>query len=130
MTSIVEQWKPVPGFQGFYSISNWGRCISIAKGKPVLLKPSRSRAGHNRRYQVYNLKPAPMQQKLIKVHRLVAEAFIPNPKGKPQVNHIDGDPTNNRVDNLEWVTDAENKAHAYKLRKLPNSSTPHAACQL
>lgn len=58
------------------------------------------------------------------VHRLIAQAFIPNPHNKPQINHIDGNPLNNNIENLEWVTDSENKYHAHRTGLINNRKTP------
>jgi len=87
-------------------------------GKRAILKPATDKKGY-KRVGLF------VDGRLVtrKVHRLIAEAFIPNAHDKPQVNHIDGDKANNRVGNLEWVTQSENKKHSFALGLEDNNGS-------
>lgn len=104
--------KPIPGYVGRYDVSDTGEVRSLNymhTGKARVLAGVLYRG--YRRVWLYR---GDTQTRIRKtVHILVAEAFIPNPEGKPQVNHKDGDKTNNGWRNLEWATHAENTKHAY-----------------
>lgn len=103
-----EVWKPAPGFEDNYEVSNFGRIRNSATKKVLVVTPNKK--GYVvARLSVHNVKYS------IKMHRAVAIAFIPNPNRKPQVNHIDGNKSNNNVGNLEWATNGENQKHAFKM---------------
>lgn len=104
----MEIWKDIKGFEGRYQVSNMGR-VKTLKGE-TWIKPAHLNHWGYPRVQFRISKTS--KSKNYAVHRLVAQAFIPNPDGKPEVNHKNGIKTDNRVANLEWCTPAENTRHA------------------
>lgn len=98
-------WKDVIGYEGLYRISSKGDIFSIRSDRQM------KTLQNSRGYVCCNLDNGSGGRNSV-VHRLVAMAFIPNPHSKPYVNHINGIKTDNRVENLEWCTHAENMQHA------------------
>lgn len=130
MTSIAikEVWRDIPGFEGYYQVSNLGRVKSLIGwnghgyiNRERIIKPSLTSTGY---YKVDLKKNG--KRKVYKLHRAIAQAFIPNPQGKPFINHIDGNPLNNDISNLEWCTNQENIQHGYKLGLIPSTMEHHA----
>ena len=116
----VEEWKPIKGYEGLYEVSNFGRVKSLDRinccGKRVQSKLFSTQAKKNYITVVLNNDG---NSKTFRIHRLVAQAFIPNPENKPCVNHKDGNKQNNHVNNLEWCTHSENMKHAHDTGLLP-----------
>lgn len=108
---MIEIWKPVKGFEN-YEVSNLGQVKSLNYNRTKEAKILRLCKNKDGYLCVHLHKNGKGYAK--KVHRLVTAAFIPNPEGKTEVNHIDGNKTNNRVENLEWATHSENMHHAWE----------------
>jgi hypothetical protein len=104
----MREWKDVVGYEGIYKVSRIGNVYSTYSRR--LLKPYIASDGYLRLNLCKNKKV-----KITMLHRIVAEAFIPNPNNLPVVNHIDGNKANPIADNLEWTTHSKNSAHAFAI---------------
>lgn len=109
----MEEWRNIQGYEG-YQASNMGRVRNISKGN-ILKQYNRSR---NKLY-----KAVCIDRKMISVHRLVAQAFIPNPNNLPMVNHKDENPSNNCVENLEWCDAKYNNSYGTRLKKISDKKS-------
>jgi len=127
-----EVWVDIAGFEGLYAISNKVRVKSCkreavdgAKIHEKILRPGKHKSGYAKftlcrdgRFHYVNR------------HRLVATAFIPNPNKLPCVNHIDNDPSNDDISNLEWCTFSHNTRHAYKHKRIDKSGSKNSMSKL
>ncbi len=117
--SNMEIWKDIIGYEGMYQVSNLARIKSVERlksnGNGMQLQPEKIKdiQTHLNGYKYVNLYKD-NKNKTYRIHRLVAEAFIPNTENKPDVNHIDADKSNNLPSNLEWATKKENTKHLIK----------------
>ncbi len=108
---MSEEWKPILEFENEYYISNKGRVFSLRNN--ILLKPKKTKSGYYRVSLSAN-----GRRKECMIHRLVAEAFIPNPEKKLTVNHINENKQDNCIENLEWATQAEQNIHGTRIARV------------
>lgn len=127
---MEEIWKDITGYEGLYQVSNFSRIRSLDRTVKVsnptrfrffkgqIVNPVKLPIG----YLVVTLSNIRKNRRVLYVHRLVATEFIDNPNRYEVINHIDGDPTNNSLSNLEWCTQRENVGHFFKSR---NKTSPY-----
>ncbi|MGE7828946.1 NUMOD4 domain-containing protein [Paenibacillus sp. NPDC093718] len=126
---MTEQWKAITGFEGLYEVSNFGNVRSIdrtthhsdgkvTKNKGRVLKLGTDKKGYRAVYMTKNSK-----KKTAKVHRLVADAFVPNPNRLPLVNHKDENKANNHFENLEWCDNRYNVVYGTGIKRGLETAT-------
>lgn len=119
---MITLWLPIKDWERKYEVSNKGEIRSLRHAVKKILKV--------RIHKRYNYRSASVVLhkdnigKETQVSRCVALAFIPNPEGKKEVNHLDNNPLNNKVENLQWMTHAENMAYAKKQGRMHNGKKP------
>lgn len=132
---MKETWKSVKGYEGLYEVSNYGNVRSLAHTTEIvrngikidmphpskILKPLKRRHGYLS-VCLYGRGGNARGFRQVSVHRLVAEAFIPNPRNCEEVNHLDEDKQNNRADNLEWCTRKENSNYGTRREKIAQAN--------
>lgn len=129
---VIEVWKDIERYEGIYQVSNMARIKSLDRidcrgqhRKERVLKQAFDSDG----YCIVTLSKERIGITK-KVHRLVAQAFIPNPEDKPEVNHIDGVKSNNQISNLEWATSCENQKHSRRIGLHPEIAETHKSAKL
>lgn len=116
--NMAEVWKDIKGYEGVYQVSNLGNVKSLNYGRTGI--------EHNLKQKIYGSGSGYYyvglsmygKVRMLRVHRLVAEAFIPNPQNLPQINHKDENHFNNNVDNLEWCDEVYNANYGTRKRRI------------
>lgn len=116
-----EIWKDIAGFEGLYQVSNLGNVRSLNYARKHIIKNLTPHLGTNGYLRIcFHKRPLHLGRE---VHRLVAEAFLPNQNNLPQVNHIDENRLNNRVENLEWCSCSYNANYGSRNLKMKQKNT-------
>ncbi|MFB4275792.1 NUMOD4 domain-containing protein [Nonomuraea sp. MTCD27] len=124
-----ETWIDIAGYEGHYQVSDHGQIRSLPRfragrgGLPTKVSGRILRPGTGSNGYLFVILSKNARSTNARIHRLVAAAFLPNPEQRPEVNHLDGDKTNNHVTNLEWATRQENVRHACETGLMPVGPT-------